>query len=162
MLEKQCTRCLIIKSIDNFCKGTHSGYSHVCRQCKKEEYQFCRDEINKIKSQGCSHCGFNKSVAAIDFHHLRDRELRISQSSRLTKRVIEEMSKCILLCSNCHRMLHNGEIELTNVRQLDLSNIMVQYIAKSEYHRTTKYEKLMAIEIPQEVLDIKPITIIIG
>lgn len=58
---------------------------------------------------GCFMCGYNKCGAAIDFHHVEDRSFRISATTfrGMTKRVEEELKKCILLCANCHRESHH-------------------------------------------------------
>ena len=59
----------------------------------------------------CSVCG-EPHPACLDFHHKNkaDKEMGIAQFCRtkvVSKEVIEkEISKCIVLCSNCHRKLH--------------------------------------------------------
>lgn len=70
--------------------------------------------VNEIKStNGCKECGFSH-IATIDFHH-RDptvKEVGIAQSIRRgwsKKRILKEIEKCDILCSNCHRILHWGQ-----------------------------------------------------
>lgn len=60
------------------------------------------------ESIGCSVCGYNKCGAALDWHHVDSttKERRIQVRSYFSKLGEEERSKCILLCSNCHRELH--------------------------------------------------------
>lgn len=58
----------------------------------------------------CSRCGENHP-ACIEFHHVdkAEKEYNISQmgiSGFSRERILEEMSKCIILCSNCHRKEH--------------------------------------------------------
>ena len=69
--------------------------------------------INDYKlSKGCAICGYNKCAAALEFHHKGDKEFNISLATagnRSVKKIKEEMDKCIVLCANCHRELHNGE-----------------------------------------------------
>jgi hypothetical protein len=67
------------------------------------------------ETQACSHCGF-AHPAVIDFHHvIRDKTAR--KVNRLIangsfRRAIEEATtKCIPLCSNCHRLWHWYEQE---------------------------------------------------
>lgn len=68
------------------------------------------DFINQFKtSRGCFRCGYNKHPAALEFHH-RNPEEKTANVSLLVKfysfdRVIEEVPKCDILCSNCHRIL---------------------------------------------------------
>ena len=65
-------------------------------------------------SHGCCICGEN-FPAAMDFHHLGDKEETISKLSNRSwriPRVQAEMDKCVLLCANCHRKVHAGALSL--------------------------------------------------
>lgn len=60
-------------------------------------------------SLGCSICGYSKCANALEWHHPnKDKEFtpsnKIQQSWRL---FLKEINKCILLCSNCHREVHD-------------------------------------------------------
>lgn len=64
----------------------------------------------------CEECGYNKNVAAFDFHHIERDEKEFSLDrrtlgNRSMEKVLLEMSKCKLLCANCHRELHNPELD---------------------------------------------------
>lgn len=66
--------------------------------------------INEYKIQtGCSKCGYDKHACALDFHHIESKKENIA---RLSKNAVsldslkEEISKCIVLCANCHREEH--------------------------------------------------------
>jgi hypothetical protein len=72
---------------------------------KKRKY---RKWFNELKKDGCSLCG-EKRFHVLDFHHLNDKEYEIHKmvQKRMKKsKVLEEISKCILLCANCHAELH--------------------------------------------------------
>lgn len=71
--------------------------------------------INEWKSQGCAVCGYNRSSAAIDAHHLRDKKYDIHKMTAGNRSIAflnKELEKCIPLCANCHREYHAGVIEL--------------------------------------------------
>lgn len=73
--------------------------------------------VNKYKAEGCSICGYNKCLEALDFHHKdnEDKDFAISlmvKTNRPMKKVIEELAKCIVLCANCHRELHWKERQI--------------------------------------------------
>ena len=76
-----------------------------------------RTKIKLIEYKGgkCEKCGYDKCVGALEFHHLdpNEKDFNISKSghSRSWKRVKDELDKCILLCSNCHKETHE---ELNN------------------------------------------------
>jgi len=64
----------------------------------------------------CINCG-EKTAVCLDFHHLdgndKDRSLSLSIKWGWGKdRIMKEIDKCIVLCSNCHRKLHAGLIKL--------------------------------------------------
>jgi hypothetical protein len=58
----------------------------------------------------CVCCGYNKSAAALDFHH-RDRKKKVECVSRFLavdteisfRKALKEARKCDLICANCHR-----------------------------------------------------------
>ena len=61
----------------------------------------------------CQTCGYDKCIAAMDFHH-RDsstKEFNISQFRDAVSwpKIKNELDKCDLLCSNCHRERHYEE-----------------------------------------------------
>ena len=58
----------------------------------------------------CSECGWKGNIAAFEFHHKDDnKEFTISSCANKSWDVIkEELKKCTLLCSNCHRIEHSS------------------------------------------------------
>lgn len=69
-----------------------------------------RETAIAYKGGKCEICGYDRCSAALDFHHPDPMVKDFSISSRLTSfRAIQaEVVKCILLCSNCHREVHDG------------------------------------------------------
>ncbi len=69
-----------------------------------------------LKGGRCQFCGYNKYVGALDFHHIDGRNKKFDLSTRgLTRsweKIRDEISKCVLVCSNCHREIHGGLIKL--------------------------------------------------
>jgi len=59
----------------------------------------------------CHDCGNSFPDFVYDFHHL-DMETKEHNPSYFIKmnpkRAKEELKKCIMLCSNCHRIRHHG------------------------------------------------------
>ena len=60
----------------------------------------------------CSICGYSGNYAALEFHHTAptnkvfNLDLR-SLSNRAWSVVVAESEKCELVCSNCHKEIHN-------------------------------------------------------
>lgn len=76
----------------------------------KRKLEFCL-----YKGGKCLECGFvatQETIAAFDFHHLDEsiKEYTLSDMLMLRRdKVFKELNKCILLCSNCHRILHHRQ-----------------------------------------------------
>ena len=70
-------------------------------------------KVRQIKiERGCLICGFNKHHAALDFHHRNPetKKFRIGDGRNYSwKMVLEEIVKCDVLCSNCHRILEHDK-----------------------------------------------------
>ena len=64
----------------------------------------------EYKGGKCVKCGYNKCNAALDFHHLDPTQKEFNLGShghtRSWERMKVELDKCILLCANCHREIH--------------------------------------------------------
>ena len=60
----------------------------------------------------CHLCGYDRCLAALEFHHLDPREKAFALSLRGVTRSLdalrEEAAKCVLLCANCHAEVEVG------------------------------------------------------
>ena len=85
----------------------------------KAKYQYFaqvrdRRKIKAVEYKGgaCQHCGYNRCIEALEFHHLDETTKSFPIGSRMASytwdRLREELDKCIMLCANCHRELHSG------------------------------------------------------
>jgi hypothetical protein len=61
------------------------------------------------KRKGCSICGYKKCLAALEYHPLFSKERAVSKSFHSIRKIKEEIKKCIVVCSNCHREIHEAE-----------------------------------------------------
>ncbi len=81
---------------------------------RQKEERARKKKVLFIKEFGgkCSICGYEyngKNAAAFDFHHLDPSEKDYSPANIIRHSVAkarEELSKCQLVCSNCHRLIH--------------------------------------------------------
>lgn len=73
----------------------------------------------KYKGGKCTICGYNRCNNALDFHHIDPEEKSFGIGrcgcSKSWQSIKVELDKCILVCSNCHREIHSGIIDVTNV-----------------------------------------------
>lgn len=93
-----------------------------------------------IDSMGgkCQCCGYNKCNNALELHHIDPHEKELSfgairGSPKSWEKIIIELRKCILLCSNCHRELHDNIINIPdNYQTFDESYADYKLMEKME------------------------------
>lgn len=75
----------------------------------------------KYKGGKCINCGYNRCNAALDFHHIDATQKNFGVSldglTRSWEKIKEELDKCILVCANCHREIHSGILQPSEVIQ---------------------------------------------
>lgn len=116
---KRCKTCREVKPLTEFTKqyarkvGGKNYWRGSCRDCNNayvREYQRERREfLSNYKSErGCADCGYNKHHVALDFDH-RPGEVKLFEPAWLKQlgtwqQMIDEIAKCDVVCSNCHRI----------------------------------------------------------
>lgn len=134
MKQKYCCQCKREKPISAFGKNKRKkdGLAVWCKECRngytrhwysegihavehkqrvqknKEEYRQWFQQLKAGKQ--CCRCP-ESNPACLDFHHTGKKDFSVSQWQRLgtsKKRLLAEVEKCIILCSNCHRKLHHN------------------------------------------------------
>lgn len=85
--------------------NTNNYKSQQCRAWSRKL------ELIQMMGGKCSRCGYDRNIAALEFHHT-DPSKKLFQldarhlSNSSIERIKEESEKCILLCSNCHKEIH--------------------------------------------------------
>ena len=115
------------KYCGNTCKQK-DHYHRVKAQTNTYHSQTIRSLDRKIKlinlfGKKCNRCGYSANVAALHFHHTNSYQKLFKLDSRILSNkkwssIIEEASKCELLCSNCHAEEHNPELAFHNVQRI--------------------------------------------
>lgn len=115
---KRCYRCKKEKGSAKFSvsKSTPGGLQSACKKCQREMVYERREKFRhwldgyKLGA-GCSVCGYQKCAAVLEFHHIgQDKDINIGKmGSHSRERVQREIAKCVLLCANCHRELHDAD-----------------------------------------------------
>lgn len=122
-----CSKCHNDKDESEFSrnKKRKNGYNNVCKTCKKEYqdnwYQRhkpdqlvrmknnknkVRDYVRHIKeTTPCTDCGKPYPYYVMDFDHKDDSKKFNLANAMLHgfNKVVEEIKKCDVVCSNCHR-----------------------------------------------------------
>lgn len=92
----------------SFCGRALVVGQKFCGACKELAMREIQQSFNIYKHlRGCDICGYNQCPGALVWHHVLPRSYAI-----LIQRWFfgdsEEIEKCVLLCSNCHREVHDG------------------------------------------------------
>ena len=101
----------------------NSEKRYRCVKCRSEAVQKRREATKQIlidyKGGKCEICGYNKCNAALEFHHKEPNEKDFGLAYKGYTHSLEackkEVDKCILVCSNCHREIHSGLIDINNI-----------------------------------------------
>lgn len=80
-----------------------SMVTHVHNHRKKR-----KKELVKYKGGNCQCCGYDKSMNALQFHHINpeEKDFTIGGRNYSMEKMKLEADKCVLLCSNCHIEIH--------------------------------------------------------
>lgn len=103
-------------------KTAAANQRQCCYDCMPDGTQLRRgDFLAKIKSvRGgkCERCGYNTCLKALEFHHLdpTKKDFTISNDHFKLIDAVEESKKCILLCANCHRELHDNIWDIEEIK----------------------------------------------
>jgi len=92
------------------CKNKHEGLglckSHLSRKRRKEAWE----EIIESKGGCCGECKKEFHFSCYDLHHVDPTKKEYSMAALVVNKtpgkLLNELSKCILLCANCHRIIH--------------------------------------------------------
>lgn len=128
-MEKLCKGCNLVKESKDFSVRQNGKLLYFCKICSnsraKLAYKNRKEKtkkratvykhvlcsiINEIKMLfGCCFCE-EKEPICLDFHH-KDPHNKSDEVSDLIRRkmkkeTFDEISKCIIVCSNCHRKIH--------------------------------------------------------
>ena len=93
-----------------------------------------KKDLIKVFHSKCCICGFDKFPQALQFHHVypEQKSFGITDSNSVTKALdkqLIEMKKCILVCANCHRGIHQGYYSVPkNYQQLYDDNVANQLL----------------------------------
>ena len=126
---KRCGKCGKRKALDQFylknkAKGTHHSFCKVCFAARHKTYyqenkryyldkkarckRRLRAYVDALKRAPCTDCGLSYPPYVMDFDHLegvaKKGLVAHSVNQGQVRKTKEEIAKCELVCSNCHRI----------------------------------------------------------
>lgn len=105
-------------------KDSNANQRQCCYDCMPEGTQLTRGmflaKIKEARGGKCVRCGYDKCIKALEFHHIdpQQKEFTISNGNFRLQEAIKESQKCILICSNCHKELHD---DMWNIEDLEIN-----------------------------------------
>lgn len=125
MPTKVCSKCELELGIECFTKNKArpDGLNGYCRSChnkytashyrnNKEYYvkkalkntSVTKEFVRSKKDVPCTDCKQSYPWYVMDFDHLQDKKFTIGASFGVSRKsLLEEIDKCEVVCSNCHR-----------------------------------------------------------
>ena len=90
------------------------GYmTYKNKEAQKKDVKSKRLMVSKIKDVPCSDCGGKFPSYCMDFDHRNPKEKKYviawMPPRHGKKRILEEIAKCDIVCSNCHRIRTHKE-----------------------------------------------------
>ena len=101
------------------------GKNKICECCGRKTEQgrmlcnICHVKVSRLRQKlalieykggrGIK-CGWVGDVSVLEFHHIDPlkKDFTLSAGVKSWKKMKEEVDKCVLLCSNCHRIEHSN------------------------------------------------------
>lgn len=138
LMLKKCTSCQEPKELFEFASNSSKsdGLSNMCKPCKKiynsQYYNNTKSVYSKSRAQTredlrnqnrlliqqakdvpCNDCGIKYPYYVMDFDHRIPSQKKNNVSNLInysTQVLLNEISKCDVVCANCHRMRTHGSV----------------------------------------------------
>jgi len=104
-------------------KRKYADRAEYLKKAVDKRRKIIRQKSIEFKGNKCAICGYNKCIKALEFHHLDDKQKDFGISAKGYTRswdhVKKEIEKCILLCANCHREVHESITQLPRAIEVE-------------------------------------------
>lgn len=97
-----------------YMRAYNKAYREANYVLTRQKRQARKRAIIAYKGGKCERCGYDRCMAALQFHH-RDPKQKTRQIAVMLSwawaRIMDEVDKCDLVCANCHAETHFKEEE---------------------------------------------------
>lgn len=118
---KKCPICKEDHPLENFFVKKNGRLYSYCKKCwleitKKGNTKRKQEAVDYLGGK-CVRCGYGKCLAALEFHHKDPEKKDFAISRRWSfEKIKNELDKCELVCSNCHKEIHQTVMVCTWTR----------------------------------------------
>jgi hypothetical protein len=155
--KRKCSKCGKVKALSSFQEAYRTERKRwsregACKPCvsirgkikhKTKNLDVRKYVFEYLKTHPCVDCG-ESNVLALEFDHLHSKKFDIGTAlggnTKLASRVKEEIKKCVVRCSTCHRIKTHMEI---NSWKFELS--LQDKATSTKIKRTKQYKALMKV-----------------
>lgn len=128
------------------------GENNMSYQNLKNYRARLKKRIVYVMGNKCQCCGYNKLNSALELHHLNPEEKDFALGTNVNISWIsarQEIQKCILVCANCHREIHAGLIDSTNLKSsfCEEKALEIDNLVDDIKHKKVNYCKCCGAEI---------------
>ena len=112
------------QDVENFLEKSNYNYVYNYRRKIKER-------LVAYKGGKCEICGYNKCINALEFHHINpgEKDFTIGTFKVLSfQKCKQEVDKCMLVCSNCHREIHDEEYKKIEQERIEREDSVLKEI----------------------------------
>jgi len=136
-----------IKNCNVMCARCHSIH-HCTGDIKDNKRRDNKKILLEFKGiDKCYKCGWIGHQSALDFHHLDDKNFRLSSDINIrlnsiydiTKNIENEINKCVVICKNCHRIEHCSK-DYEKIKN-DIYNKEIKNYRKADHNEVIKLYK---------------------
>lgn len=91
-------------------KRKYSDRAEYLKKAVSKRRKLLKEKAISYLGGKCTNCGYSKCADALEFHHLdttqKDFGISYKGITRAWEKIQNELDKCILVCSNCHKEIH--------------------------------------------------------
>lgn len=121
------------------CKHTQDKEGRIrCNKCGVDAVHKRRKKVKRMAVDymggKCHICGYDRSINALEFHHIypNEKDFGIAYKGYTLSwmKVKIELDKCVMLCANCHREVHDGIIQFNVDTIIRFDDVIVNEVSK--------------------------------
>ncbi len=130
------------------CKNAQGNKKLQCYRAQQSRGRKRKLRLIELSGNCCTKCGYRRNFSALEFHHVcpSDKSFTLdlrSLSNRRWEVILSEADKCVLVCSNCHKEIHNPDCLLPEKSRFAADILHPLKVSKQSVTRINAFYKSM-------------------